>query len=200
MKIIKENWRSFVNEEQQQDPKVDKALKAITDSFTNAIKLNAKNIEATVAAGSKSTNVKQNKQPAEVEESALMAAAGATLAIPKILKLISTIVKNVGAALGAEMKNENFLDHLAHDIHHQYEGAIKLALKIIPSFRKLEEEKQKKVAEHVLNAIVAMLMLSSTAGSAAALAHGHTGHAAFEGALAAVKAGELDEYLAKAFA
>ena len=170
----------------------DKLLAVLASQFKSGVEQIAPEINAKADTG----------QPAQapVEEGAFLLAASMTIAIPRILSLISKMAKGLGAAFAVEMKDKNFLDHLAHDIHHQYIAAVKLALKIIKPFRKLPPEKQDKAAEAVLNGIIATLMFTSAAGAADAVAHGHAGHAAFEGALVAVKQGELAKYLEKAFA
>jgi len=199
-KLLLENWRNFLNEEDVSKAKadVDQALKSAIEIFTNSMKQEAPQIEKDIQAGVQKKS-QESKNAGQPVEEAVLAALGATLAIPRIIKLINSVIKNLGKAFGAKMKDENFLDHLAHDIHHQYESAVKLALKLIPSFRKLDEAKQKKVAEHVLNAIIAGLMLSSSFGASAAFQHGDLAHGSLELALSAIKNGELKDYIEKSF-
>jgi len=201
VKLLVENWRIFLEEKELTKGKAEaeQALKSITDIFTNAVKQEAPSIEKEIQAKITKKSQEAKARGESVEESAVLGALGATLAIPRIIKLISKIVKNLGKAMGAKMKDENFLDHLAHDIHHQYQAAIKLALKLIPSIRKQSEERQDKIAEYVLNAIIAGLMLSSSFGATAALQHGDLVHGGIEAALAAIKKGELENYIEKAF-
>jgi hypothetical protein len=192
-RVLIENYRMFIKEQAPVSggKTPDKLLALITTQFKAGAEQIAPEVNKKAVAN----------QPVDgaVEESAFLIAAGMTIAIPRILSLISKMAKGLGAAFAVEMKNENFLDRLAHDIHHQYIAAIKLALKVFGPFRRLPPEKQNKGAEAVLNGIIATLMLTSIAGAASAAVHGQAAHAALEGALVAVKQGELAQYLEKAF-
>lgn len=192
-KFLIENCRMYIKEQgpaQQKTP--DSLLAVLTSQFKSGIQQIAPEVNQKADAN----------QPAgaPVEEGTFLLATSMTIAIPRILQLISKMAKGLGAMFAIEMKDKNFLDHLAHDIHHQYIAAIKLALKVIKPFRKLPPQKQDKAAEAVLNGIIATLMLTSIGGAAQAVVQGHASHVALEGALVAVKQGELAEYLERAFA
>lgn len=126
---------------------------------------------------------------------------GLALAIPSIVGLIGTIVKMIETKLGSKTEMGDKLKHIGHDMH---EGIIKYltsGLKLIPGFSKLKPETQKKIATVVHIVIVAYLAIHSGGVAIESVKSGleaaNVSTAAIEGALAAVKSGEVASFLKK---
>ena len=137
--------------------------------------------------------------------------AGLLAALPKLIELLGQLIKGIGSFISnklgfkksgdAMQKFAEKLMHAGHELHDYYIGAIKTALSfMIPDWKTLPAESQKKIAELVYLVIVLSLGVISGVGAFDSLQHAHFVHAGVEGALAAVKAGEVGAFLTNAIA
>ena len=113
------------------------------------------------------------------------------MAIPAIVELIGKIVKSLSLLLGGSGKAGEKLIHAGHKWHGKITSLILKGLTFIPGFKQLPADKQQKVANVVHTVIVASLAVVSGAGAIDAVSKGSGVMAGIEGALTAVKAGEV---------
>lgn len=113
------------------------------------------------------------------------------MAIPAIVELIGKIVKSLSLLLGGSGKAGEKLIHAGHKWHNKITSLILKGLTFIPGFKQLPADKQQKVANVVHTVIVASLAVVSGAGAIDAVSKGSGVMAGIEGALTAVKAGEV---------
>lgn len=126
---------------------------------------------------------------------------GLTLAIPSIVGLIGSIVKVIEGKLGSKTEMGDKLKHIGHEMH---EGIIKYitnGLKLIPGFSKLKPDTQKKISTTIHIIIIAYLAIHSGGVAIESIKSGlgsaHISTATIEGALSAVKSGEIASFLKK---
>lgn len=196
MKLLMENWRVFINEENTNapvDPQVKNIAKELATLTSREIQNSANEIEASIQKGKQQAPQKGGV----IEEEGLLLASSIALAAPAILKLVSKIGKFIGKKFGAKMKEENFLDHLAHDIHEGYLSFIEKAISFIPSLKNINQQQKRKMAEGILACVVAYLMVQSGVGVFKAIKTGSTFMATLESALTAIKEGELAVFLSR---
>ncbi len=129
--------------------------------------------------------------------------------IGKLTKAISKGLSAVDSITGAEEnwksqgeKWEQWWSGKSEELHHAYIGVIK---KIVKSIGRLpgvtiDDNQTKKIAEGIWTLIVAFLMIKSGAGIIAAVGKASYGIAGLEGALTAIKAGEIGVYISDLFA
>lgn len=113
------------------------------------------------------------------------------LAIPAIVQLIGKIAKKISMLLGGSGSAGEKLIHAGHHWHELITKMILKGLTFIPGFKQLPTDKQQKIANIVHTVIVASLAISSGVGAVKAIEHGSHAMAGIEGALTAVKAGEV---------
>jgi hypothetical protein len=85
--------------------------------------------------------------------------------------------------------------HWGHDKHHMILKYILKGMYFIPGFKKLDKKTQDQVAELVHIIVVAYLALHSGGSALAAAQKGEMGLTGIEGALTAVKTGEVGTFL-----
>lgn len=196
MKLLMENWRVFINEENASTP-VDPEIKNISKELASLTAQELKNSASEIEAGIQKGKQQAPQKDGVIEEEGLLLASSVALAAPAILKLVSKVGKFIGKKFGAKMKEENFLDHLAHDIHEGYLGFIEKAISFIPSLKNINQQQKRKMAEGILACIVAYLMVQSGVGAFKAVKTGSTFMATLESALTAIKEGELAVFLTR---
>jgi hypothetical protein len=113
------------------------------------------------------------------------------MAIPALVQLVGKIVKSLSILLGGSGKAGEKLIHAGHKWHHKITGLILKGLQFIPGFKELPADKQQKIANIFHTVIVASLAVASGAGAIDYMSKGSGVMAGIEGALAAVKAGEI---------
>jgi hypothetical protein len=98
-----------------------------------------------------------------------------------------------------EQKAKQFahkLIHAGHEVHEAYIGGIQKALQFaVPDFKTLDDTKQKQVAELLFMVIVMYLGIGAGVEAANAYSHLDLAHGTIEGALSAIKAGELSAFI-----
>ena len=193
-------------------PEEQKAMDQLIGTFAQELKKAASQVKATAKDTEEVEDIKaeypeleklDDKVNEEVISGTLI--AGIVAAIPSVLKIfslmstgISKLLGKVGFKKGAQ-KAEQFAEkllHGSHELHKAYIGVIQQGLKaMIPDFSTLPADDQKKIAEVVYMIIVMYLGLSAGFDAANAFKHLDFVHGTVEGALAAIKAGELGPFL-----
>lgn len=150
------------------------------------------------------TKATEKEQPTN---EGLLTAASIAIAIPAVMGLVSKFGKAAGnivnKILGKKPDEETEyqqwmtkLGHIADELHHLYlqpiEGIVKKFIK--------DPEKAHKVANGIFHVIVAIFMIASGATAVKALQAKNVSLGTLESALAAVKGGEIKEFLAKLIA
>ena len=134
----------------------------------------------------------------------LLTVASIAIALPAIMGLISKLGKAAGGIvnkmLGKKPDKESDyqqwmskLGHIADELHHLYMAPIK---GIVKKFIK-DPEKADKVASGIFHIIVATFLIASGATAVKALQSKNISLATLEGALSAVKGGELKAFISK---
>ena len=124
---------------------------------------------------------------------------GLALALPKLVEISADIADKLSKKLGGGDKTKiaEFLRTSAHKLHHTYVKIVKFALLAVPSFRKADNASQDKVADIIFTLIIASLAVYS---GYSAVKAGVSTLGALEGAMAAIKSGEVVQFLSKQFA
>ena len=145
------------------------------------------------------------EEQAQLEEG-LLTIASIAIALPAIIGLIARLGKAGGALvnkmLGKKPETESeyqaWMDKLskvAEDLHHLYLGPIE---SIVGKFVK-DHDKAKKIANTIFHVIVATFLFASGATALKAFKAQHLSLATLEGALAAIKGGEVTTFIKSAF-
>jgi gas vesicle protein len=200
-----------------------KAMNSLMATFVSQIKADASEVKADASDEKEQEKLKKEfpaiaKLEDEIKEGSLNEfvvtatfLAGLLAALPKLIELLGQLIKGIGSFISnklgfkksgdAMQKFAEKLMHAGHELHDYYIGAIKTALSfMIPDWKTLPAESQKKIAELVYLVIVLSLGVISGVGAFDSLQHAHFVHAGVEGALAAVKAGEVGAFLTNAIA
>jgi hypothetical protein len=124
---------------------------------------------------------------------------GLALALPKIAEITANLIDKLSKKLGGGDKTKiaEFLRTSAEKMHHVYVKIVKVALLVVPSFRNADNKTQEKVAEIVFTLIIAGLAVYSGFNAVKA---GISTLGALEGAIAAIKSGEVIQFLSKEIA
>lgn len=143
-----------------------------------------------------------NIKEQQINEIGVLFAVSLAVAIPRIVELIGKAVKVISIAMGGKGKVGEKLQHAGHKWHEKIIVLIMKGLTLIPGFKELPKDKQEKIAKVVHMLIVGSLAVASGAGAVDAVMQGKTALAGVEGALTAVKAGEIGvkEFIASAIA
>jgi len=193
-------------------PEEQKVMDQLIGTFAQELKKAASQVKTTAKDTEEVEDIKAKypeleKLDDKVNEVAISATliAGIVAAIPAILKIFSLMSVGVSKGLGAlgfrkgEQKAMQFakkLAHGSHELHKSYIGMIQKGLQImIPEFSSLPADQQEKIAEIAYMVIVMYLGLSAGLDAANAFKHLEFVHGTVEGALTAIKAGELGSFL-----
>ncbi len=174
--------------EVETDQKVDAVVNDLKDDFASAIN----GIEDAL------------EDAADQKQEGLLTTASLLLALPAILGIIARLGKGATVAWqkiagkkptdqsGTE-KYFQQLGRVADELHHLYIKPLELLTR---KFIK-DPEKSKKVANAIFHVIVAVMMVASGATAVKALQSKELSLATLESALAAVKGGEVKQYITK---
>jgi hypothetical protein len=132
-----------------------------------------------------------NLKEQQINEIGVLFAVSLAVAIPRIVELIGKAVKFISLAMGGTGKVGEKLEHAGHKWHDKIIKLVMKGLTLIPGFKELPADKQEKIAKLVHMLIVGSLAIASGQGAVDALLQGKTTLAGIEGALTAVKAGEI---------
>ena len=138
------------------------------------------------------------------QKEGILTIAGFGIAIPAILGLVARFGKATGSiinkAIGkkpTEKEKEedwfNKLGKIADDLHHLYMSPLE---KVVAKFVK-DPAKAKKISHFLFHVIVAVMLISSGVTAFKAIKSNSVSLATLETALAAVKGGEIKNYILK---
>ena len=198
------------------------AMDKVINTFVNQLKKDAGEVKADATDEKEQEKLKKEfpaiaKLEDEIKEGSLNEfvitaglLAGILAALPKLIELLGIIVDGVGSLIkrfisdkagDAVQKFAKKLVHAGHELHEMYIAGIKTGLSwVVPDWDTLNPEAQKKIAELVYLVIVLSLGISAGIGSFEAIGHAQWVHAGVEGALAAIKAGEVGAFITNAIA
>tara|TARA_R110002012_G_scaffold45353_3_gene120611 strand:- start:6053 stop:8089 length:2037 start_codon:yes stop_codon:yes gene_type:complete len=159
---------------EEEDKKADKEIE---DVFKDAIEDFADDLP----------NVK-----ADVKEAAPIVVAGASLAVPEILKIIGKVSKKFSSIIGRTGNTGEKIIKVADKLHTILTGVIKKALRAMGA---KEGSALDKIVDGLYHVLIASLMLASGAGSVKAFKAGKIAMSSLEAALAAVKSNEVGRFL-----
>ena len=129
---------------------------------------------------------------ADVKEAAPLVVAGASLAIPEILKIIGKITKKFSSVIGRTGNTGEKIIKVADKLHGVLTGVIKKGLRAIGA---KEGSALDKIVDGLYHVLIASLMLASGAGSVKAFKAGKIAMSSLEAALTAVKSNEVGRFL-----
>ena len=177
------------------DIDLDDKEQSVVDDIKDEMSAVLKGLDTELGKASKNTN------------EGLLTVASIAIALPAVMGLVSKFGKAAGNVVNkvlGKKPNEDAayqkwmtkLGHIADELHHLYmtpiEGVVKKFIK--------DEAKAKKVANGIFHAIVAIFLIASGATAVKALQAKNVSLGTLEGALAAVKGGELKAFFSKLLA
>jgi hypothetical protein len=196
MKISK--LRQIIREEIQklneENPQLDNKEQSVIDDTKDEMSSILKGMEVEFEKASKTTN------------EGVITVASIAIALPAIMGLIAKFGKAAGntvnKALGKKPTDQDAyqqwmmkLGNIADELHHLYmipiEGTVKKFIK--------DPKKAKNIANGIFHIIVAVFLIASGATAVKALQAKQVSLASLEGALSAIKGGELNTYIKKLF-
>ena len=163
-----------------QETQVDSALKKTFDQLGKEL-------------ASSSDDIVQDQSGIN-EAAGVVLVAGIALAIPEIVKIIGKVTKTASKFFGGKGATGDVIIAKAEKMHHLLLKPIEFALTKLG----LPKDKAHKAAGIILTTVVAGLMLASGVGAYKAATSGSTAFAGLEGALTAVKGGEVTQFISKA--
>lgn len=177
---------STIGHEVQSKLKDDKAVEDAMKKQPEIAKV------ATEGVKRKGKALAEGNVPAQLnEEITILFLASLALALPKIVELIGKGIKYVTIALGGKGKVGSWLEHAGHKMHETILKLIMKLLTVVPGFKQLPPDKQEKIANIIHTCIIAGLAIASGVGAIKAVQDGSHAFASIEGALAAIKGGEV---------
>jgi hypothetical protein len=132
-----------------------------------------------------------NIKEQQINEIGVLFAVSLAVAIPRIVELVGKAVKVITIAMGGKGSVGDKLEKAGHKWHDVIIKMLMKGLTLIPGFKELPPDKQEKIAKIAHTVIVAGLAVYSGTQAVDAVIQGKSALAGVEGALAAVKAGEL---------
>lgn len=176
------------------DIDLDDKEQSIVDDVKDEMSDVLKSMETELEKASKSTN------------EGLLTVASIAIALPAVMGLIAKFGKAAGNMVNKILGNKpneddayqkwmNKLGHIADELHHLYMAPLTA---IVKKFIK-DESKAKSIASGIFHVIVATFLVASGATAVKALQAKNLSLATLEGALTAVKSGELKSFIADLF-
>jgi hypothetical protein len=176
------------------DVDLDDKEQSVVDDVKDKMSAILKSMDTELAKASKSTN------------ESIITIASIAIALPAVMGLISKFGKAAGnivnKILGKKPNEDDAyqkwmtkLGHIADELHHLYMTPL---LGIVKKFVK-DEAKAKSVASGIFHVIVATFLVASGVTAVKALQAKNLSLATLEGALTAVKSGELKSFIADLF-
>ena len=177
------------------DIDLDNKEQAVVDDVKDEMSAILKTMDAELAKASKTTN------------EGLLTIASIAIALPAIMGLVAKFGKAAGAMvnklLGKKPTDQDAyqqwmtkLGHIADELHHLYMAPIE---SIVKKFVK-DPVKAKNVSSGIFHVIVATFLIASGATAVKALQSKNLSLATLEGALSAVKGGEIKQFISSLFA
>ena len=176
------------------DIDLDDKEQSIVDDVKDEMSDVLKSMETELEKASKSTN------------EGLLTVASIAIALPAVMGLIAKFGKAAGNMVNKILGNKpneddayqkwmTKLGHIADELHHLYMVPL---LGIVKKFVK-DEAKAKSIANGIFHVIVATFLVASGVTAVKALQAKNLSLATLEGALTAVKSGELKSFIADLF-
>ena len=176
------------------DVDLDDKEQSVVDDVKDEMSAILKSMDTELAKASKSTN------------EGIITIASIAIALPAVMGLISKFGKAAGnivnKILGKKPNEDDAyqkwmtkLGHIADELHHLYMTPL---LGIVKKFVK-DEAKAKSVASGIFHVIVATFLVASGVTAVKALQAKNVSLATLEGALTAVKSGELKSFISDLF-
>ena len=175
---------------QEVDINLDDKEQAVVDDVKDEMSAILKTMDSELEKASQTTN------------EGLLTAASIAIAVPAIMGLVAKFGKAAGnmvnKILGKKPTDQDAyqqwmtkLGHIADELHHLYMAPIEA---IVKKFIK-DPVKAKKVSSGIFHVIVATFLIASGATAVKALQSKNLSLATLEGALSAVKGGELKQFI-----
>jgi len=175
---------------QEVDINLDDKEQSVVDDVKDEMSAILKTMDTELAKASESAN------------EGLLTVASIAIALPAIMGLVAKFGKAAGAMvnklLGKKPTDQDAyqqwmskLGHIADELHHLYMAPIEA---IVKKFIK-DPVKAKKVSSGIFHVIVATFLIASGATAVKALQSKNLSLATLEGALSAVKGGELKQFI-----
>ena len=176
------------------DVDLDDKEQSVVDDVKDEMSAILKSMDTELAKASKTTN------------EGLITIASIAIALPAVMGLISKFGKAAGnivnKILGKKPNEDDAyqkwmtkLGHIADELHHLYMTPL---LGIVKKFVK-DEAKAKSIANGIFHVIVATFLIASGVTAVKALQAKNVSLATLEGALTAVKSGELKSFISDLF-
>jgi hypothetical protein len=176
------------------DIDLDDKEQSVVDDVKDEMSAILKSMDTELAKASKSTN------------EGIITIASIAIALPAVMGLISKFGKAAGnivnKILGKKPNEDDAyqkwmtkLGHIADELHHLYMTPL---LGIVKKFVK-DEAKAKSIASGIFHVIVATFLIASGVTAVKALQAKNVSLATLEGALTAVKSGELKSFISDLF-
>jgi predicted amino acid-binding ACT domain protein len=176
------------------DINLDDKEQSVVDDVKDEMSSILKTMDAELAKASQSTN------------EGLLTIASIAIALPAIMGLVAKFGKAAGAmvnkVLGKKPTDEdaynqwmNKLSHIADELHHLYMAPLEA---IVKKFVK-DPAKAKQVASALFHVIVASFLLASGVTAVKAFQAKNVSLATLEGALSAIKGGEIKTFISDLF-
>jgi hypothetical protein len=172
------------------DIDLDDKEQSVVDDVKDEMSSILKTMDAELAKASQSTN------------EGLLTVASIAIALPAIMGLVAKFGKAAGnmvnKVLGKKPTDQDAyqqwmakLGHIADELHHLYMAPIEA---IVKKFIK-DPAKAKKVSNGIFHVIVATFLIASGATAVKALQSKNLSLATLEGALSAIKGGEIKDFI-----
>jgi hypothetical protein len=176
------------------DINLDDKEQSVVDDVKDEMSTILKTMDAELAKASKSTN------------EGLLTVASIAIALPAIMGLIAKFGKAAGNVVNKMLGNKptdqdayqqwmNKLSHIADELHHLYMAPLEA---IVKKFVK-DPAKAKQIASAIFHVIVASFLLASGVTAVKAFQAKNVSLATLEGALSAVKGGEIKTFISDLF-
>ena len=190
--VITEN--QYKEKLKEVDINLDNKEQSVVDDVKDEMSDILKTMDAELAKAAKSTN------------EGLITVASIAIALPAIMGLVAKFGKAAGAmvnkVLGKKPTDEdaynqwmNKLSHIADELHHLYMAPLEA---IVKKFVK-DPAKAKQIASAIFHVIVASFLLASGVTAVKAFQAKNVSLATLEGALSAVKGGEIKTFISDLF-
>ena len=176
------------------DINLDDKEQSVVDDVKDEMSAILKTMDSELAKASQTTN------------EGLLTVASIAIALPAIMGLVAKFGKAAGAmvnkVLGKKPTDEdaynqwmNKLSHIADELHHLYMAPLEA---IVKKFVK-DPAKAKQIASAIFHVIVASFLLASGVTAVKAFQAKNVSLATLEGALSAVKGGEIKTFISDLF-
>ena len=143
--------------------------------------------------------LKEGRKKEALNELGPLFFVGIAMAIPAITQMIGKMAKTISQAMGGSGDTGEKIAHVGHHMHEKMVQMIRKGIDTIlgkwKRYNELDDATKNKIAEGIQMLVVASLAYSSGAGAMDALSKGGHALAGIEGALTAVKAGEIKGFI-----